>query len=276
MAVLVFGALPIYKFISGRIAAYSAAKEKPRPLGEFSVSVLNRSNDLINVRSVGEFYVRTSHPPGVNALVSSGLIELDLTQGTNLEVPSNQRATARARIVNESRILPLLEQGDYITQVIFSASPRPISIEVLFRRDNFERGLEFVYQKHPGEDMGRRPDNNAPIRKKAKSSEPILEDPSSSAEPNLRTQARGTKPWLLLEGTSEGEDKYLRKALGTISHLATARITIVKSARDDTRNVHIIITYDNNTAFAESFNTPLKDASGIIMSTIIDGKRIKQ
>lgn len=94
----------------------------------------------------------------------------------------------------------------------------------------------------------------------------------STMEAGVESRDLISKPQLFLDGLTETENAHLRHALRASSGLATARISITKSARDDSRNVDISVTYDDNTSFRDSFNTPLDNASYQIISSIVSGR----
>jgi hypothetical protein len=78
----------------------------------------------------------------------------------------------------------------------------------------------------------------------------------------------------IITGATNDEKDAIKSALHHLS-IASATIDITKSARDSSRNVNIRVTYQDNTVFSDFFNTPLDNASNLIISTIDNGRTKK-
>lgn len=78
----------------------------------------------------------------------------------------------------------------------------------------------------------------------------------------------------LITGATDDEKNAINLALKSLN-VATATIDMTKSARDSSRNVNIRATYQDGTVFSDFFNTPLGNASNLIIS-LIDGGRAKK
>lgn len=74
----------------------------------------------------------------------------------------------------------------------------------------------------------------------------------------------------VITGGTNDEIKAIKSALNSLNVVA-ATIDITRSAIDSSRNVNIRVTYQDNTVFSDSFNTPLDNASNTIISLIDNG-----
>jgi hypothetical protein len=117
---------------------------KPKSMGEFQIVIENQLRETLKVGELAEFYLSAPETPAMNRQVSSGLIRLSLPDGMyQLTVEPGQTVKSKASLVNEARLLPYLDAGEFFGLIIFSASPKPIRTEILFTRKEFENGIYF-------------------------------------------------------------------------------------------------------------------------------------
>jgi hypothetical protein len=82
------------------------------------------------------------------------------------------------------------------------------------------------------------------------------------------------KPLFDFAGGTDEERSMIANRLVELE-VRVATINISKSVRDNSRNVYIQVTYQDNTSFTDSFNTPLDNTANLIISEI-DNRRRKQ
>lgn len=134
-------AYPIYLTVK----EYNSSPQKVASLGSFQISFINQLSEYVTVSSPGEFYLHAPETPGMNMQVSSGLIALQFASNEHtLSIAPNAKATITAKILNESRLLQYLDAGEFFGLIIFSASPKPVRTEILFEREAFMNGIDFV------------------------------------------------------------------------------------------------------------------------------------
>ncbi len=147
IAVVIVSAYPAYQIAQSAYSSYLAIFGGPARIGAFKLTIVNRSLDSLHLSNVGEFYLHAPETPGMNRQVSSGVIQLEVPGGQFvLKVAPLQAITVWATLLNEERLLPYLDAGEYFGLIIFSADPKPIRTEVLFTRDTFKKGVLLVVE----------------------------------------------------------------------------------------------------------------------------------
>ncbi len=86
-----------------------------------------------------------------------------------------------------------------------------------------------------------------------------------------RKQQR-VKPLFDITGATAEERSTIESRLVDLK-IKAATINISKSERDNSRNIYIQVTYQDNTRFTDAFNTPLDNAASLIISEIDDKRR---
>ncbi len=120
------------------------------PVGSFPVRFVNVSDEEVRVNYVGEFYISAPKTPGMNESVGSGVLRVHESCGLIIQVSPKSQKNCSANLVNEEKLLPLVDDGDKFMLVIFSASPRPLRAEILLNRSTLTKGLDFLYPR-PGQ-----------------------------------------------------------------------------------------------------------------------------
>lgn len=146
IAVVILLAMPIYTYSVKYYEGVKKLKEVPVELGTFELIFENSTNNEFSINNTAEFYVHAPESPGQNRRVSSGLMQLVLSSGYSVKVKPNETVHIKGKVLNEKRMLPYIDAGEYFALIIFSASPKPIGTEIVLTRENITNGIRFKIQ----------------------------------------------------------------------------------------------------------------------------------
>jgi hypothetical protein len=146
LAAAILLAAPIYTFSIKLYHELKNSEETPKDLGTFEFIFENSTGQEFSINNTAEFYVHAPESPGQNRRVSSGLMQLELASGYSIKVEPNETVQVSGKVLNEKRILPYIDAGEFFALVIFSASPKPIRTEIVLTRENISNGIKFKIQ----------------------------------------------------------------------------------------------------------------------------------
>lgn len=123
---------------------------------EFSIFILNSSNEDLIINSVGEFYIKSSLSPFMDTVIDSGKFLIgsqkeNIANSKNILIPAGINIDFDAKFINGNDYVSYLDKKDFTIQFIIYSQDRIIHREgILFSKDLLlSETIAIEVQKHP-------------------------------------------------------------------------------------------------------------------------------